>query len=56
MATFNPRRFTKPEVLRTLSRAHLIGFLARFESYLWWTTKNERSQRRHPDRQKGKGI
>lgn len=33
MATFNPRRFTKPEVLRTIGRSHLIDFLRRFESY-----------------------
>ncbi|MEQ9616631.1 MAG: hypothetical protein RLN60_01210 [Phycisphaerales bacterium] len=34
MATFNPRRFTRPDVLRTIGRAHLIAFLERFESYL----------------------
>ena len=33
MAAFNPRRFSKPETLRTISRPRLLTFLARFEAF-----------------------
>ena len=34
MATFNPRRFSKPDTLRKISRNHLIDFLKPYETYL----------------------
>ena len=33
MATFNPRRFSKPETLRTIDQRRLLAFLARFDTF-----------------------
>ena len=34
MATFNPRRFSKPDTLRKIGQQHLVDFLKPYETYL----------------------